>query len=81
MKMRKELKLKMYLFPWLVNPLLGDQNDYLVTNDTTAALGVALIPVGSCTWRCYTRSITERSLFLGPVARKFWFPADIHLSS
>ncbi|KAH9671297.1 hypothetical protein KPL70_017319 [Citrus sinensis] len=38
------------------------------------------IPVGSCTWRCYTRSIIERSLSLGPVARKFWFPADIHLS-
>ena len=36
--------------------------------------------MGSCTWRCYTRSITERSLSLGPVARKFWFPADMHLS-
>ena len=41
---------------------------------------VALIPFGDCTWRCYTRSITEQSLSFGPVARKFWFPADIHLS-
>ena len=39
-----------------------------------------LNPVGGCTWRCYTRSTTEQSLSLGPVARKFWFPADIHLS-
>ena len=30
-----------------------------------------VMPVVSCTWRCYTRSIKERSLFLGPVARKF----------
>ncbi|KAK9222233.1 hypothetical protein WN944_010667 [Citrus x changshan-huyou] len=36
--------------------------------------------VRTATWRCYTRSTTERSLSLGPVARKFWFPADIHLS-
>ena len=26
-----------------------------ITNDTTSAWGVALIPVGSCTWRCFTR--------------------------
>ena len=34
-----------------------------------------------CTWRCYTRSMIEQSLSLEPVACKFWFPADIHLSS
>ena len=28
----------------------------------------------------YTRSTTEQSLSWGPVARKFWFLADIHLS-
>ena len=28
-------------------------------------------------WRCYTRSMTERSLSLGPVARKFWNPKII----
>ena len=39
-----------------------------------------LILVGSCTWHCYTKSVIEQSLSLGPVARKFWFPADIHLS-
>ena len=27
--------------------------------------------VGSCTWRCYIRSVIEPSLSLGPVARKF----------
>ena len=30
-----------------------------ITNDTTSTRSVALIPVGSCTWRCYTRSMTE----------------------
>ena len=39
-----------------------------------------LILVGSCTWHCYTKSVIEQSLSLGLVARKFWFPADIHLS-
>ena len=39
-----------------------------------------LIPVGRCTWRCYTRSIIEQSLSFGPIAYKLWFPADIHLS-
>ena len=71
----------MKLFPCLINLLLGDQIILFgITNDTTFALGVALIPDGSCTWRCYTRFITEQSLSLGPIARKFWFPTDIHLS-
>lgn len=34
----------MYLFPWLMNLLLGDQIILFgITNDTTSALGVALI--------------------------------------
>ena len=77
----KELKLKMKMFPYLCNLPLGNQIILFdITNDTTSAVGLALIPVGSCTWRCYTRSVTEQSLSLGPIARKFWFPADIHLS-
>ena len=68
-------------FPRLGNLLLGDQiRLFGIPNDTTSACSVALIPVGGCTWHCYTRSITEGSLSLGQVARKFWFPADIHLS-
>ena len=62
----------MKLFPCVINLLLGDQIILFgITNDTTSALGVALIPDGSCTWRCYTRSIIEQSLSLGQIARKF----------
>ena len=81
MKTMKELKLKMKMFPCLCNLLLGNQIKLFdITNDTTSTLSVALIPVGSCMWHCYIRSVTEQSLSLGPIARKFWFPADIHLS-
>ena len=53
----KELRLKMKLFPCLINLLLGDQIILFdITNDTTSALGVALIPMGYFTWRCSEES-------------------------
>ena len=62
MKTMKELKVKMKMFPYLYILLLGNQIILFdSTNDTTSAVGLALIPVGNCTWRCYTRSVTEQS--------------------